>query len=72
MTRLTAILVVIASFLLVAPVIESGTRPRPPSSRRSATPRTARATRTPTGESDWHSQPNITNSQPTSQEETYP
>jgi hypothetical protein len=26
MTRLTAILVVLASFLLVAPVIESGTR----------------------------------------------
>ena len=30
MTRLTAILVVLASFLLVAPVIESGTRTAAP------------------------------------------
>lgn len=30
MTKLTAILVIIASFLLVAPVIESGTQGRAP------------------------------------------
>ena len=46
MTKLTAILVLIVSFLFVAPVIESGTPSSVPCSRRWATPATAAA---PTG-----------------------
>ena len=52
MTRLTAILVVLASFLLVAPVIESGTQTAAPIFQAVATPRTVRATRAQAGESD--------------------